>query len=374
MVILCFSHLRWNFVYQRPQHLLSRFARHYKVYFIEEPMYDDGNDHLKITVSNNNVHVVVPYLKNDTPDVNQRQAKLLDKLIRDENITGFITWYYSPLAYLFTHHLKASLIVYDCMDELSAFKFASPQLKDAEQRLIKNADIMFTGGYSLYYAKKHLHPNIHPFPSSIEKEHFAKARIIKEDPADQKHIPHPRLGFFGVLDERFDIGLIREAALKKPEWNFILIGPVVKIHPDDLPHNDNIYYLGTKSYAELPAYLSGWDIALVPFAINESTKYISPTKTPEYLAAGKPVISTPIADVVTPYGDENLVSIVRSADDFIEAAKEELGKANRLGWLRKVDKFLAENSWDHTFTEMNARIKNILTTKNYNPLKTEAYV
>ena len=191
------------------------------------------------------------------------------------------------------------------MDELSAFKFAPPQLREAETALFNAADIVFTGGHSLYQAKKHLHHNIYPFPSSIEKEHFSKARIHNQEPPDQQHIPHPRLGFFGVLDERFDIELIREAAIRKPEWNFILLGPVVKINHDDLPRLSNIYYPGGKTYNELPAYISGWDIALVPFALNESTKYISPTKTPEYLAAGKPVISTAITDVVKPYGEEN---------------------------------------------------------------------
>ncbi len=174
--------------------------------------------------------------------------------------------------------LHPSLIVYDCMDELSAFKFAPAGLKETEKELFDVADIVFTGGHSLYQAKKHLHHNIYPFPSSIEKEHFAKARIHNQEPNDQRHISYPRLGFFGVLDERFDIELIREVATKKPEWNFILLGPVVKINPDDLPRNENIFYPGAKSYNELPAYISGWDIALVPFALNESTRYISPTK------------------------------------------------------------------------------------------------
>ena len=377
MIILCFSHLRWNFVYQRPQHLLSRFAKNYTVYFIEEPMYHGDDDYNNIVLTNDNIRVVTPYLKHNEPveNFNERMSALLGRIIQQENIHNYFSWYYSPLAFLYSNHLQPSLIVYDCMDELSAFKFASLELKEAEDQLFRKADIVFTGGYSLFYAKKDRHPNIHAFPSSIEKEHFAKARIIKEDPPDQKNIPHPRLGFFGVLDERFDIELIREAANKKPEWNFIFIGPIVKIHPDDLPHNNNIFYLGSKSYAELPAYISGWDIALIPFAINESTKYISPTKTPEYLAAGKPVISTAITDVVSPYGDEKLVSIIHSAYEFVTAAEEELKKSNRSGWLRQVDEFLMENSWDNTFNEMNSLVKETLNTrKNYINPKKEVYV
>ncbi len=375
MNIICFSHLRWNFVYQRPQHLLSRFAKHYTVYFIEEPVFINGDDFNLITVTEENVHVVTPHINNVNNNVSATQTNLLTKLLDEQGISNYIFWYYSPMALLFSRQFNPLLVVYDCMDELSAFKFAPPQLKETEKALFESADVVFTGGYSLYQAKKNLHHNIYPFPSSIEKEHFAKARIHNQEPSDQKNIPHPRLGFFGVLDERFDIKLIRDVAEKKPEWNFVLLGPVVKIHPDDLPQNKNIFYPGSKSYNELPAYISGWDIALIPFAINESTKFISPTKTPEYLAAGKPVISTAIKDVVSPYGDENLVSIVHSSEEFIAAAEKLLQQKNRQQWLKHVDEFLAENSWDITFNEMNSIIKNTLNTKKkfVNPKK-EIYV
>jgi len=364
MTIICFSHLRWNFVYQRPQHLLSRFAKNYTVYFIEEPIFHEDGDCYTILNSEENVHVIKQYLSNkDDSDVYKRQHDLLKIFLQQQAGSEYIFWYYSPMMYLFSKQFDPALIVYDCMDELSAFKFAPAGLKETEQELFDAADVVFTGGHSLYQAKKHLHHNIYPFPSSIEKEHFAKARINNQQPADQQNIPYPRLGFFGVLDERFDIELIREVATKKPEWNFILLGPIVKINPDDLPHNANIFYLGGKSYNELPAYVSGWDIALVPFALNESTRYISPTKTPEYLAAGKPVISTAITDVVNPYGEENLASIIHSAEEFIKAAEKILKQENKNAWLKKVDAFLKNNSWDNTFAEMNGIIKKGLAGK-----------
>ncbi len=366
MNIICFSHLRWNFVYQRPQHLFTRFAKHYTVYFFEEPLFHQNKDCLSIALANENIFVVTPFLNDAQVNTNlaARQAVLLNKLVNEQQIEEYICWYYSPMALLFSNHLQPSLIVYDCMDELSAFKFAPAELKETEQKLLNKSDVVFTGGYSLYYAKKDLHKNIYPFPSSIEKEHFAKARIINEDPPDQKIIPHPRLGFFGVIDERFDIELIRQAAARNPEWNFVFIGPVIKINEDVLPKGENIFYLNSKSYTELPNYISGWDIALIPFAINESTKFISPTKTPEYLAAGKPVISTPIADVVKPYGEKELVSIVNSQDEFIEAAGKILSQKNKESWLKKVDEFLSDNSWDNTFQQMNSIIKKTLISKN----------
>jgi len=329
-----------------------------------------------MTLAGGNIHIVTPHLnKRNTADIFLRQFELLKKVLHEENITNYIFWYYSPMMFLFSKHFHPSLVIYDCMDELSAFKFASPGLKEAEQELLKKADVVFTGGYSLYHAKKHLHHNIYPFPSSIEKEHFSRARVYNQDPADQQYISHPRLGFFGVLDERFDIDLIRETATQKPGWNFIFIGPVVKIHPDDLPRRENIFFLGAKSYDELPAYISGWDIALIPFAINESTKFISPTKTPEYLAAGKPVISTAIKDVVDPYGKQNLVSIIHSVPEFIDAGEKILQQKNKTKWLEEVDEFLAENSWENTFTKMNAIIKKALNiNNNYNHNKKEIYV
>ncbi|RYZ21653.1 MAG: glycosyltransferase family 1 protein [Chitinophagaceae bacterium] len=358
--LICFSHLRWNFVYQRPQHLLSRFAQHTRVFFVEEPIFHDGANRLQINEPDNNVYIIVPHLQHGMPeeDILKTQRGLLNDLISVMEINRYFCWYYTPMALPFSDHLEPDVTIYDCMDELSAFKFAPVALKDNEQRLMKRADVVFTGGYSIYEAKQHAHPNIYPFPSSIDREHFAKARSISEDPADQAGIPHPRFGFYGVIDERFDIDMIAEAATQRPDWQFVLIGPVVKIDPATLPRHANIHYLGGKDYKELPNYLAGWDVAVIPFAQNESTRYISPTKTPEYLAAGKPVISTPIRDVVSPYGDNKLVHIAANAAEFISCGDAILATADSAPWLKQVDAFLAGNSWDRTWSEMAQHIEN----------------
>jgi UDP-galactopyranose mutase len=246
------------------------------------------------------------------------------------------------------------------MDELSAFKFAPPQLTILEKELFQKADIVFTGGNSIFESKKNAHHNIHAFPSSIDKHHFGKARTIRTDPADQKDIPHPRFGFFGVVDERFDVALIDSVARQRPEWHFVILGPIVKIDPATLPHYDNVHYLGGKKYDDLPAYIAGWDLSLIPFAMNESTKFISPPKTPEYLAAGKAVISTPIRDVVNPYGENDLVHIVENAEQFIAAAEKELNRKRKTSWLKKVDDFLMCNSWDRTWGQMVRLIEDTL--------------
>ena len=356
MDIICFSHLRWNFVHQRPQHLLSRFTKEQRVFYVEEYITSSDPDGYTISSPQENLFVVIPHLKKSqgsNTDENYRVEKIVSKLFNDNKIESPIFWYYTPMALNFTQNFTPRIIVYDCMDELSNFKFAPPSLKKLEARLFEIADLVFTGGNTLYEAKKHLHNNIYSFPSSIDKDHFELSRTALKQFPDQANIPSPRLGFYGVIDERFDIELIREAAELKPDWHFVLIGPVIKIDPATLPKNSNIHYLGPKEYSELPTYLAGWDIALIPFAINESTKFISPTKTPEYLADGKPVISTPITDVVYPYGKLNLVHIVENGLELVEKANRELHSRTRQVWLKKVDNFLSNISWDHTWSAMN---------------------
>jgi UDP-galactopyranose mutase len=308
--LICLSHLRWNFVYQRPQHLMSRFAKERRVFFFEEPVYDAPSQYNEIfddPVSG--VCVVTPHITSDTENTSDALRHLLDMFMASMEIKTYVTWYYTPLSFVFSEHLKPALLVYDCMDELSSFKFAAPELKDWEQKLFTKADIVFTGGMHLYEAKKKFHSNIHGVPSGIDLNHFIQARKFTKDPVDQASIPHPRIGFYGVIDERFNIELLRSVAEQRPDWHFVVIGPTAKIDPASLPTNRNIHFIGMRDYKELPGYLAGWDIAMMPFELNEATKYISPTKTPEFLAAGKPVVSTSIHDVVHPYADKKVVSI-----------------------------------------------------------------
>ena len=362
--LICFSHLRWDFVYQRPQHLLSRFARTSRVFYIEEPVFGAERAHLDISAREHGLRVVVPQLPNGLSESSQHEQlrELLDELIADESITTFVAWYYTPMALPWTRHLEPIALVYDCMDELSLFRGAPAAMVERERELIALADVVFTGGTSLYEAKRERSDNVHCFPSSVDSAHFRQARIRRHDPADQAHIPHLRLGFAGVIDERMDIDLLAELATARPDWHLVLVGPVVKIDPDHLPKLPNIHYLGAKPYAELPSYMAGWDVALLPFALNESTRYISPTKTPEYLAAGLPVVSTPIRDVVAPYGVAELASIGRNAVDFIAAVEHELARSEseHSRWLKRVDGFLSTMSWDRTHERMSALISQVI--------------
>ncbi|HEX8300115.1 UDP-galactopyranose mutase [Sphingomonas sp.] len=358
--VLCFSHLRWAFVFQRPQHLMSRFASAGRVIFWEEPNYGgEGAPRLDIdSDAMEGVVVVTPRLPEGlAPDAEQAMLKrLLDGLIAGE--TGeIIRWYYTPMMLPFSEHVEAQCVVYDCMDELANFKNAPPELIPLERRLLANADLVFTGGYSLYEAKRDLHPNIHPLPSSVDVAHFLAARSEGEEPRDQAAIAGPRFGFYGVVDERMDLALLAHLADARPSWSIVVVGPVVKIDSADLPRRANLHYLGGKSYDELPAYLRGWDVALMPFAINESTRFISPTKTPEYLAAGRPVVSTPITDVIRHYGKLDGVHIADTPDAFVAAcdAALELSR-DTSSWLPAVDVALGQLSWDRTFGEMSELI------------------
>lgn len=361
--LVCLSHLRWDFVYQRPQHLLSRFARQRRVFFVEEPVFG-GALYLDVSRRDDGVYVVVPHLphNSDGAELDSVMRGMLKRLYQDYQINEHVLWYYTPMAMGWTADLQPLAVIYDCMDELSGFKNAPQALRERERELLQGADVVFTGGQSLYEAKRDQHKNIYAFPSSIDVTHFAQARGIKEDPADQASIPHPRLGFCGVIDERMDIELLDGIAEARPDWHLVVIGPVVKIDPQELPRRDNIHYLGSKSYKELPAYLGGWDVALLPFARNESTRFISPTKTPEYLAAGKPVVSTSIRDVVRPYGNLGLVRIADRTEEFV-AAIEAAMKDDAAVRLREVDKFLAQNSWDRTWKRMTELIEDAITLR-----------
>jgi len=359
--LLCFSHLRWDFVFQRPQHLMSRFADSMTVVFWEEPMELGHGDTalLKVRSADDypNVRIVTPHLPSGMGE-DDRSAAL--KRLLDAYSAGLsrplIAWYYTPMMSPFSRDLDVSVTVFDAMDELSKFRFAPPKLLELEQELIDRADLVFTGGSSLYEAKKGRHDSVHLFPSSVDRKHFEKARNTLVEPQDQAEIRRPRLGFYGVIDERFDTDLLGRIADLRPDWSFVMIGPVVKISEEDLPKRPNIHYLGGKKYEQLPAYLAGWDVALMPFAMNESTQFISPTKTPEYLAGGKPVVSTPVRDVVRHYGHLEGVGIAADAETFVAECERMLKLPRNGEWLAEADLLLSAMSWSTTQGRMEALI------------------
>jgi len=359
-IAICFSHLRWDFVYQRPQHLIEQLSAEMPVIFWEEPVFAPGTMP-ELVLEPRSQQLVVARMRlpegmaADRAEKAQRDA--LDGLLHARGVRPALLWYYTPMMLGFSAHLAADLVVYDCMDELSAFRGAPAGLRDSEARLMARADLVFTGGHSLYEAKRDRHPDIHPFPSSVDVAHFATARTGLPEPDDQRTIPHPRIGYYGVIDERLDTALLAGLADARPDWQFVMLGPVVKIAPEDLPRRANIHYLGAKAYRDLPGYVAGWNVALMPFALNEATRFISPTKLPEYLAAGRPVVSTPIVDVVRQYSDLPGVAIAEGNDAFLDGIEASLAiGTHHPTWHHRVDAMLAGMSWDRTWAAMSALI------------------
>jgi UDP-galactopyranose mutase len=359
--IVTFSHLRWNFVYQRPQHLMSRLAATRPVYFIEEPEFEEtGPARWDRSNPQPNVFVYRPRTPVRNPGFHPEQLVAMKPLMAElaAELEGetVVAWMYTPLALPLIDVLEPAAVVYDCMDELSMFLGAPRELLPREAELLVRADVMFTGGPSLYRAKQSRHPNVHCFSSSVDAAHFRSALPTTEnqanEPDDQAPLPHPRLGFYGVIDERIDLRIIDRIAEVHPEWHIVLVGPVVKIDPATLPRRANIHYLGQRSYEELPRYLAGWDVCLLPFARNDATRFISPTKTLEYMAAELPIVSTPITDVAEPYG--HIVYLGETPNEFLAACEAALaaGPEERASRTMQMRKVLAGTSWDVTVSRM----------------------
>lgn len=353
--LLVFSHLRWDFMFQRPQHLLSRHAKYRRVFYFEEPVFGMTElPRLHLRETSENVLVVIPYLPShiEPEKIEAAMNDLVDELVYEEELIDYTIWYYTPKAIGFTQQLQPQAVIFDCLNELSLLKGSPEALIQQEKELMKKADVVFTGSQSLYDAMKALHHNIHPISSSIDYEHFSQARQKLIEPDDQINIPHPRIGFYGVIDERFDVDLLLKIAEIRPNYHFIVVGPVVNIDPRILPRRNNIHYLGKKDYHALPLYLAGWDCAMMPYAHNESTRYISPAKTLEFLAAGRPIVSTSLPDVVCPYGNQRLVQVADTPEDFLDAIDRGMSNKKDPEWLDRVDHFLRDQSWDQTFKTM----------------------
>lgn len=370
--IIVFSHLRWDFVFQRPQHVLTRLAKHYRVFFFEEPVVGSSYQQLQISEPAPNVRVCRPRSTIASPGFHDDQIpflqQMLSQLMEREQIHDYAVWFYSPMALPLMQDLTPSVVVYDCMDELAAFRNAPRQLLQRESALLKIADIVFTGGPSLYGAKRDRHPSVHCFPSSVDAMHFAKAQDRLNEHPLQRGLPQPRLGYFGVIDERLDLELIDALALTRQQWQIVMVGPHAKVDPATLPRRPNIHYFGQQAYQDLPRFVAGWDVCLQPFALNEATRFISPTKTLEYMAAERQIVTTPITDVVEPYGD--VVYVASGPADFVAACDRALyaGPSERRQRIAGMRAALAHTSWDQTAEEMRRLLADATHARETAPL------
>jgi glycosyltransferase involved in cell wall biosynthesis len=379
--LIVFSHLRWEFVFQRPQHLLSRLARHYAIVFVEEPVHAAGPARLERTHPCPGVEVLRPHTAVDAPGFHDDQLSALQPLIAsylaDQRIDDYLVWFYTPMALPLLTDLAPRALVYDCMDELAAFKNAPRQMRQRETALLKDADLVLTGGPRLYQAKRDSNPNVVCLPSAVDANHYAAARATSDLAAMERAgalQPNagPRLGFFGVIDERLDLGLVARLADADPAWQIVMVGPVVKIDPAALPRRSNLHWLGQQPYAILPQLVAGWDVCLMPFALNESTEFISPTKTLEYMAAGKPVVSTPIHDVKAMFGD--LVAITATADEFIQACRNSIDESPAAAAARQeaMQSRVSRYSWDAATETIRKALEVVLAKPRAGSMRTSA--
>jgi UDP-galactopyranose mutase len=349
---------------------MSRFAKRMPVYVVEEPIQSGSVATLRVR-EEKGVTVLTPMLPEglDIPGGFNRRVNRVVRELLTPVVCGLvargegppITWYYTPMALgAAPTAVEPDLVVYDAMDELAAFRFAPPELVEREAELMRRADLVFTGGPSLYRARKDRHPSVHCFPSGVEAAHFAQARGEIARPADLAGRPEPVLGFYGVLDERVDMELLTGVADLRPDWTLALVGPLAKIGEEDLPQRPNVVRYSKQEYADLPRFLACFDVAMLPFARNEATRFISPTKTLEYMAGGKPIVSTPIKDVVDLYGE--VVSFAETPTQFVAAAEALLAESpadrdRRLGTIRTL---LGQHAWNAIAGRMLSLMENAL--------------
>jgi len=376
--LLVFSHLRWNFVFQRPQHLLTRLAKHYKILFVEEPV-TTGSVYIEANQVAPNVHTLVPHTVEDGWGFNDRQMAVVGPLVKDwlqehaDLTEGYGIWFYTPQALPLKAAFGPDFVIFDVMDELTLFANAPAYLKERETELLQTADLVIAGGPSLARAKQEIRPDTLSLPSAVDAEHYSPTRAMQAEAEShyedtlEHDIPHPRIGFFGVIDERLDIDLVAAIADANPRWHVVMVGPTAKIDPANLPQRANIHWLGSQPYELLPQLVQGWDVCMMPFAMNDATKFISPTKTLEYMAAEKPIVSTPIHDVIELYG--SVVEIGYTHEEFIGHIEMLLNEeptqvAQRITEGKELVKLY---SWDETAEKVHQAIEDVIALKFAQP-------
>lgn len=357
--LVCFSDLRWNYLFDRPQHLMSHAAQSRRVYFFEDPVFTASRDAINLEETPCGVIVARPHVIAQESEADKKLTELMKEFFAQNVDPNYVLWYYSKKAVQWTRELSPISIVYDCVSDLSAQN--DSQLSKLEDELFKKATLVFAGGQSLYEAKFDKHPHVYPFPNRVELGDFEAARVPHADPPDQSRIPHPRLGFYGRIDKRLDLELISKVAADKPEWQLVFIGPI-EMESNELPQGTNIHYLGLKEYSELPAYIAGWDVAIIPFAETDSTRTLNPTKTAEYLASATPVVSTPIPDVVRPFSLKGLVRIADNSEKFVESCQSCIDSGSPVD-QEYIDNFLHLASWDDTWNKMAKHLKDAVNSK-----------
>jgi UDP-galactopyranose mutase len=354
--LIVFSHRRWSFVFQRAEHLLTRLAHRFDVYFIEEPVFAEGAPALMSATHQNGVEVLTPRMPVFAPGFHDEQlavlAPLMQEFVAARQLSEPIVWLSTPLVLPLVADLEPRAVVYDCIDAPVALRFAPPPLAAREAALLELADVVFTGGPSLHEALRGRHPNLHCVPGGVDAAHFEPSSLghhhVESAAATQLHrgMPRPRLGFFGAIDERLDLDLVANIAALRPGWQIVMAGPVVRIDPATLPQRPNIRWVGLQRHEALPHVMAHWDACLLPFVLDETTRFLSPDRILDYLAGGKPVVSTEIPDAVSLYA--SVLRFGSTAEDFVAAVEAALAEPPEAmaDWRARAKTLVQGRTWD----------------------------
>jgi glycosyltransferase involved in cell wall biosynthesis len=366
------SHLGWDWVWQRPQQFLSRLSKSHPVLFIEGPQPDERVRATRVTMREitDFPDIVVVQMKipaalwSNGSWVDKERRRAVQSLLAGPLGRKFaqpVQWFYDPMAVTaFAGHLDERAIVYDCMDELSLFRGAPAELVRRERELLALADVVFAGGPKMWKAKRALNPNCFCFGCGVDEKHFARARSARlARPSDVVYLPRPIFGYIGVVDERVDYELIAKLA-DAASGSVVIVGPSTKVDTKTFPQRANLHWLGGRDYAELPSYARAFDVCMMPFAMNEATRFINPTKALEYMATGKPIVSTPVEDVVAQFS--SVVTIARNATEFIAACERVAANPPRQQIERGLER-VRRNSWESIVAQLEEHIADALATK-----------
>ena len=369
--IIAICHLSWDWVWQRPQQFLSRLSETHPVLFVETHCTSTpvsftrtraARHYHQVTILE--IHLPAQHWSDGEYIDKERRRVLKDRLTGEFNgrFDDAILWFNDPMAVTaYAGQLGEHMIVYDCMDELSQFHGAAPELIERERELTRIADVVFCGGRKMRDKRLSLNPNTHFYGTGVDCDHFGSSLSDQLSVSPEiAELPGKVLGYFGVVDERLDYDLITALADACADWSIAMVGPVAKINPTSLPRRPNLHWLGARPYEQLPAITKGFDVCLMPFAINAATEYINPTKALEYMAAGRPVVATAINEVKSNFS--GVSRIARNHDDFIKLCRREARSPSRSRIQRGL-KLAADNTWEAITAKMQGHINEALSRR-----------
>ncbi len=373
--IIVHCHLCWDWVWQRPQQFLSRLSARHRILFVEtvgpDPhlaapyaRFRNADGFPNITI----LRIQFPTWQwRDADFVDRERRRLVQLALESELLAGQfenpVQWFYDPMAVkAFARQMNEIATVYDCMDELSKFKGAPPAIVERERELLALADVVFTGGRKMFESKSQFNGNCHFYGCGVDVAHFGQARSESTAVfADIAGLKKPVLGYFGVVDERMDYELVAKLADANPNWSVVIIGPAIKVDPDQFPQRPNLHWLGGREYKDLPAYGKGFDVCLMPFAMNEHTQFINPTKSLEYMATGREIISSAVPDVISNFGA--VVKVAHSHDEFIQLCRQAVERPDQKAIERGL-KMASENSWESIVNKLEQHVRDVLVRNN----------